>query len=97
MNTVAHHEGSRMLEELYSNHGNNPHGAPFNANQSDISYINSEEAELQGEDGPSSLMHSGNNGMVANASERLSSIAQDKSPIIKPFIPPLNLNGLQNR
>lgn len=46
MNTVAHHEGSRMLEELYSNHGNPHVGAPFNANQSDISYVNSEEGEL---------------------------------------------------
>jgi hypothetical protein len=60
MNTVAHHDGSRMLEELYSNH-NNVAGAPFDVNQSDISYVNSDENYGQGEDGPSSYLNSGGN------------------------------------
>ena len=51
MNTVPH-EGSRILDELYSNHNGNANlagGAPFNVNQSDISYVNSEEGQHENE------------------------------------------------
>jgi len=79
-------------------------------NQSDISYVNSEEGEVDveaaylnsgGKGDPNSQQHNHHlnhhhPGGIFNQSGRQSSIAQDKSPIMKPFIPPLNLNKVNN-
>lgn len=75
---------------------------PFIANHSEISYQNSDnEGDIEDRhDGEATYLVGGVGGPhhnLAGMISETSSIAQDKSPLQKPFIPPLNLNGLNNR
>ena len=82
-----------MLEELYQQQNQ----APFLANHSEISYQNSEEEGDDRHDAEAAYLSGGGHQRHAGILSDTSSIAQDKSPLQKPFIPPLNLNGLNNR
>ena len=101
-------DGSRILGDLYTNTGPNQQQHLFAVDQSGISYQNSDQGDddemIEGEGMNSEFMAGGIPAGVDAAFYQInqqfnhsSSIAQDKSPLMKPFIPPLNLAGLNNR
>lgn len=70
------------------------------ANQSEISYQNSDDEELR-PDVEAAYLSGGGGGHqhhhLMGVLSETSSIAQDKSPLQKPFIPPLNLNVINSK
>jgi len=68
------------------------------ANQSEISYQNSDEEELRPDVEAAYLSGGGGHQHhLMGVLSETSSIAQDKSPLQKPFIPPLNLNVINSK